>query len=139
MSAGDTIADKYRVERLLGRGGMGYVVAATHMKLAQRVAIKILKPDLCEDDREVDRFLREARASVRIQSEHVARVLDVGALDDGSPFMVIELLEGRDLAHELKERRGLPIAEAVDYVLQACEAVAEAHALGIVHRDLKPA
>jgi serine/threonine protein kinase len=139
VNAGDTIAGKYRVERLLGRGGMGYVVAATHLKLSQQVAIKILKPDLCEDDREVERFLREARASVRIQSEHVARVLDVGALDDGGPYMVIEFLEGRDLAHELKERKGLPVDEAVDYVLQACEAVAEAHALGIVHRDLKPA
>jgi serine/threonine-protein kinase len=139
VGAGDTIAGKYKVDRLLGRGGMGYVVAATHLKLAQTVAIKILKPELCEDDGEVERFLREARASVRIQSEHVARVLDVGALDDGGPYMVIEFLEGRDLAHELKERKALPVGEAVDYVLQASEAVAEAHALGIVHRDLKPA
>src|SRR5207247_740225 len=85
------------------------------------------------------RFLREARAAVRIQSEHVARVLDVGTHDDGVPYMVMEFLAGHDLARELELREALPIEEAVDYVLQACEALAEAHTLGIVHRDLKPA
>jgi len=96
-------------------------------------------PELCENEDAVARFLREARASVRIQSEHIARVLDVGTLDDGAPYMVMEFLEGRDLAHELEDRHRLPVGEAVDFILQACEALAEAHALGIVHRDLKPA
>jgi serine/threonine-protein kinase len=135
----DMLADKYRVERVLGQGGMGYVVAAMHLQLEQRVAVKILMPELCEHREAVERFLREARAAVRIQSEHVARVLDVGTMQDGSPFMVMEFLSGRDLARELDARGTLPIKEAVHYLLQACEAVAEAHALGIVHRDLKPA
>src|SRR5262245_41429609 len=117
---------------------MGYVVAARHIQLEQQVAIKILMPELCENEDAVARFLREARVSVRIQSEHIARVLDVRTLDDGAPYMVMEFLEGRDLAHELEDKHRLPIAEAVDFILQACEALAEAHALGIVHRDLKP-
>jgi len=135
----DVLADKYRVERVLGQGGMGYVVAAIHIQLDQRVAIKILMPELCEHREAVERFLREARAAVRIQSEHVARVLDVGTLHDGTPFMVMEFLSGRDLARELDARGGLPIKEAVLFLLQSCEAVAEAHALGVIHRDLKPA
>ncbi|HEX9296415.1 MAG TPA: protein kinase [Polyangiaceae bacterium] len=139
VDVGDALAGKYKVERMLGKGGMGYVVAARHMQLEQPVAIKILIPELCENEEAVARFLREARASVRIQSEHVARVLDVGTLDDGAPYMVMEFLEGRDLARELEDRERLPVSEAVDYLLQACEALAEAHALGIIHRDLKPA
>jgi serine/threonine protein kinase len=139
VDIGDTLAGKYRVERVLGRGGMGYVVAARHIQLEQQLAIKILMPELCENEDAVARFLREARASVRIQNEHIARVLDVGTLDDGAPYMVMEFLEGRDVAKELEERHRLPVREAVDYILQASEALAEAHALGIVHRDLKPA
>jgi eukaryotic-like serine/threonine-protein kinase len=139
VDIGDILAGKYKVERVLGRGGMGYVVAARHNQLDQQVAIKILMPELCENEDAVARFLREARASVRIQNDHIARVLDVGTLDDGAPYMVMEFLEGRDLAHELEDRHLLPVGEAVDFMLQACEALAEAHALGIVHRDLKPA
>src|SRR5882724_4501839 len=135
----ELLADKYRVERVLGQGGMGYVVAALHIQLQQRVAVKILMPDLCEDREAVERFLREARAAVRIQSEHVARVLDVGTLQDGSPYMVMEYLSGRDLARELDALSQIPVLDAVHYVLHACEAVAEAHALGVIHRDLKPA
>jgi len=139
VGIGDVIADKYRVERLLGHGTRGYVVAARHDRLDHRVAIKVLTPERCDAEDAVARFLREARASVPFQSEHVARVLDVGTLDDGAPYMVMEFLEGRDLARELDERVTLSTSEAVDYVLQACEALAEAHALGIVHRHLKPA
>src|SRR5215467_12004907 len=138
VTIGKLIADKYRIERVLGRGGMGYVFAARHEPLGHQVAIKILRPELCESEEAIARFLREARAAVSILSEHVARVLDVGTLEDGAPFMVIEFLEGRDLAGELEDGV-LSIRETVDYVLQACEALAEAHALGIVHRDLKPA
>jgi len=139
VSEGDLLAGKYRVERVLGEGGMGYVVAAIHEQLEQRVAVKLLIEELAEDPGAVERFLREARASVRIQSEHVARVIDVGELADGAPYLVMEFLSGRDLAQELEARETFEIGVAIDYVLQACEALAEAHALGVIHRDLKPA
>jgi serine/threonine protein kinase len=139
VSEGDLLAGKYRVERVLGEGGMGYVVSAMHEQLEQRVAVKLLVPELAKDRDAAARFLREARAAVRIQSEHVARVLDVGELADGAPYLVMEFLSGRDLALELDVRETFPIGIAIDYVLQACEAVAEAHALGVIHRDLKPA
>ena len=135
---GEILSGRYRIERVLGVGGMGIVVAAMHLQLEQRVALKFLLPQALVHPDIVERFAREARAAVRIQSEHVARVMDVGALEDGSPFMVIEYLEGRDLAAVIRSRGPLPIDGAVDYVLQACEAIAEAHRLGIVHRDLKP-
>ncbi|KAL2047534.1 hypothetical protein ABVK25_011463 [Lepraria finkii] len=118
---------------------MGYVVAATHEQLGQRVAVKLLVPELCENQDSVTRFLREARAAVRIQSEHVARVLDVGELTNGAPYMVMEFLSGRDLAEELDLPGQLEVSQAIDYVLQASEAVAEAHSIGVIHRDLKPA
>jgi len=139
VQVGDVLAGKYRVEQVLGKGGMGYVVSAIHVQLDQRVAVKFMVPELCEHPEAVARFLREARAAVRIRSEHVARVLDVGTLDDGTPYMVMEFLWGRDLATELEDVRQLPASQAVDFVLQACEALAEAHAYGIIHRDLKPA
>src|SRR5580693_7216018 len=87
----------------------------------------------------VARFEREARTAVKIKSEHVARVIDVGQLESGSPYMVMEYLEGEDLQGWLEKQGRLPIERAVDFLLQACEAIAEAHAMGIVHRDLKPA
>jgi serine/threonine protein kinase len=136
ISEGTILDGKYRVERVLGRGGMGVVVAATHLGLGHKVAIKLLVEGA--SDEVVVRFLREARASVRLKSERVARVLDVGELADRSPFMVMEYLEGSDLAAVVKSRGALPIAEAVAHVLDACEAIAEAHGAGIVHRDLKP-
>lgn len=137
IQIGEIVAGKYRVDRMLGEGGMGVVVAATHLHLEQRVALKFLLPTMAANPEIVQRFLREARAAVKIQSEHVAKVLDVGT-HKGSPYMVMEYLEGSDLAQVLAERGALPVAEAVGYLLEACEAVAEAHALGIVHRDLKP-
>jgi eukaryotic-like serine/threonine-protein kinase len=136
---GDVLAGKYRVERILGVGGMGVVVAAHHVDLDNRVAIKFLRPALLNNSEAVARFAREARAAVKITGEHVARVSDVGTLENGSPYMVIEYLEGVDLAAWLQDRGPLPAEQAVDFVLQACVAVAEAHALGIIHRDLKPA
>ncbi len=138
IETGDVLAQKYRVEQLLGKGGMGYVFAALHEQLGRRVAVKIMTPQLCRNPEAVARFLREARSSARITSEHVAHVLDVATHDDGTPYMVMEYLSGRDLALELEDRHHLPVSEAVGYLLQACEALAEAHALGIVHRDLKP-
>lgn len=137
VAAGEILAGKYRVDRVIGQGGMGIVVAATHEQLRQRVAIKFLLKGARGDV--VTRFLREARAAAKLRSEHVARVLDVGELPTGSPFMVMEFLEGSDLEGTLAQRGPLPIDEAILHVLQACEAIAEAHAAGIVHRDLKPA
>ncbi|WP_437806595.1 protein kinase domain-containing protein [Sorangium sp. So ce1078] len=134
---GQVLAGKYRVERVLGKGGMGMVVAAMHQQLQQRVAMKFLLPGATQEV--VHRFLREARAAVRLKSEHVARVTDVDTLEDGTPYMVMEYLEGVDLSQRIRQAGPLPIDEAVTYILQACEAIAEAHAAGIVHRDLKPA
>ncbi len=136
---GDILHGKYRVEKVLGAGGMGVVVAATHLQLDEKVAIKFLLPDAAKSADVVNRFQREARAAVKIKSEHVARVTDVGQLDNGSPFMVMEYLNGKDLADVVEHQGALPWPAAVEYVLQACEALAEAHSAGIVHRDLKPA
>jgi eukaryotic-like serine/threonine-protein kinase len=136
---GELLAGKYRVERILGAGGMGVVVAAHHVDLDERVAIKFLLPEVLGHGEAVARFAREARAAVKIKSEHVAKVTDVGKLENGAPYMVMEYLEGSDLAAWVAQRGALAIEQAVEFVLQACEAIAEAHALGIVHRDLKPA
>jgi serine/threonine protein kinase len=135
---GDILADKYRVERVLGIGGMGVVVAAHHIQLDEKVALKFLLPEALGNSDAVARFAREARAAAKIKSEHVARVRDVGTLPNGAPYMVMEYLDGEDLASLLDERGPLPVEQAVEFVIQACEAVGEAHALGIVHRDLKP-
>jgi eukaryotic-like serine/threonine-protein kinase len=135
VAVGEVLAGKYRVERVIGEGGMGIVVAATHLQLDTLVALKFILQD---KGQAVARFIREARSAVRLKSEHVARVSDVGTLENGMPYMVMEYLEGRDL-HSLLEAGGpLAVSDAVGYVVHACEAIAEAHALGIVHRDLKP-
>jgi serine/threonine-protein kinase len=139
VQEGEILDGKYRVDRVLGVGGMGIVVAATHVHLNTRVAIKFLLPAAMGNPQIIERFAREARAAVQIQSEHVARVTDVGTLPTGSPYMVMEFLEGADLAETLERGGAMPVEQAVGYVLQACEAIAEAHALGIIHRDLKPA
>jgi eukaryotic-like serine/threonine-protein kinase len=135
---GDDFAGKYTIERTLGEGGMGVVYLATHRRISQRVAIKVLQPELLQHAEVVARFDREARAAGQLRSKHAVRVLDVGELPTGEPFMVMEYLEGIDLGAELLRRGPLPIAEAVDLVLQACAAMLEAHGRGIVHRDLKP-
>jgi serine/threonine-protein kinase len=139
LRAGEVLAGKYRVERVIGQGGMGVVVAAHHLQLDEKVALKFLLPQALKNEEAVARFLREARAAVKIKSEHVARVSDVGTLDNGSPYMVMEYLEGGDLSTWIEQRGAMSVEQAVDFVLQACEALAEAHSLGIVHRDLKPA
>jgi serine/threonine-protein kinase len=135
---GDLLAGKYRVERVLGKGGMGIVVAARHEELDQLVAIKFVLEEALDNEDAVQRFLREARAAVKLKSEHVARVLDVGKLDSGAPYMVMEFLEGNDLGKILETTDAIAVETAADWIHQACEAVAEAHAAGIVHRDLKP-
>jgi len=132
LATGDVLRGKYRLEQVLGRGGMGIVHLATHVVIGQRVAIKIVKKEGAA------RFLREARAAAHLESEHVVRILDVDETDDGTPFMVMEYLHGEDLGARIRKHGRMPVAEAVGAVLQASEALAEAHAAGIIHRDLKP-
>ena len=137
FTPGTVLAGKFRVERVLGQGNMGVVLLATHLQLDQQVALKFLLPSTLSQAELEARFAQEARAAAKIKSEHVARVIDVSALDNGAPYIVMEYLEGTDLAKQLARRGPLPVAQAVAHVLQACEALAEAHAAGIVHRDLK--
>jgi cytochrome c peroxidase len=138
VKEGDLLAGKYRVERILGVGGMGVVVAARHEQLDQRVAIKFVRDEALGNEDAVARFIREARAAVKLKSEHAAKVLDVGTLESGAPYMVMEYLEGSDLGAVLRDTGPLTVEVVAEYIAQACEAVAEAHAAGIVHRDLKP-
>ena len=138
FAAGEVIAGKYEVVGLIGSGGMGYVIAALHVELGEMVALKFLRSEALAQEELVERFAREARAAVKIKSEYVARVIDVGTLPDGVPFIVMEHLEGKDLADVLAEQGRLPARVAVEYMMQACEALASAHANGIVHRDIKP-
>lgn len=135
---GEILAGKYEVLGMIGVGGLGFVVAANHVELGEKVALKFLRPDAMANAEAVGRFSREARASAQIKSEHVARVFDVGNLPDGVPFIVMEYLEGKDLGVLVTEQGALPIRTAVEYVLQTCEALAAAHARGVVHRDVKP-
>jgi serine/threonine-protein kinase len=135
----ERIADKYRVEGVLGVGGMGVVVAAMHELLGERVAIKLPRGDLRDDPEARARLLREARAAGRLRGEHIARVLDVGVLDDGSPYIVMEHLTGQTLARRLEVEGPMRADDAAALGVAVCEALGEAHALGIVHRDLKPA
>jgi eukaryotic-like serine/threonine-protein kinase len=138
VEVGSLLDKKYRVDRILGKGGMGIVVAATHIELETPVALKFLLTEVRTNQEVVARFAREARAAAQIKSEYVARTLDVGRLDNGSPYIVMEYLEGADLAQRIAERGPLPIPDSVRLILQACDGLSEAHALGIIHRDLKP-
>ncbi len=139
FAPGTLVAGKYRIERPLGEGAMGYVVLARHVQLDQPVALKFMHAwRASQNPAGVARFLGEARAAARIRSDHVARVSDTGTLEDGSPYLVMEYLEGQDLEGVLRERGLLPIPLAVAYAMQASEGLGEAHAAGIVHRDLKP-
>ncbi len=139
VRVGDVIRGKYRIERMLGRGGMGTVFLAEHLRLGQRIALKLLNPSSRGRALLAARFAREARLAAQIPSDHVVRILDVDDTDQGDPFFAMEYLSGSDLADILKQNGPLPVADAVDYVLQACEALAAAHELGIIHRDIKPA
>jgi serine/threonine-protein kinase len=134
---GATFDGKFQIVRLLGEGGMGAVFRAKHLRLGELVALKVVRPELIGREDLRARFLREARAAARLRTRHVARVLDVDVSDGGIPYLVLEHLEGGDLAHAI-ERAPLPPDVAARYVVDACEALAEAHALGVVHRDIKP-
>jgi len=137
-AVGDVLAGKYRVDKILGIGGMGMVVAATHLEIDKRVALKFMLPSSHESPEITARFTREARAAGRLNSEHVCRVIDVGRFDGGLPYIVMEYLQGEDLGALLRRRGPLRVSDAVGYILQAIEGIAEAHANGIIHRDLKP-
>jgi eukaryotic-like serine/threonine-protein kinase len=137
LRVGDRVAGKYTITRLLGQGGMGIVALATHDALSLDVAIKFLT--MSHDPAARSRFAREGRAAAKLQGRHTTKVMDVGNLDDGTPYMVMEYLRGSDLGDVLSQRGPLPIGEVMEYMLQVCEGLGEAHAAGIVHRDLKPA
>jgi hypothetical protein len=140
-AVGTVVAGKYRVDRILAEGGMGVVVAATHLQLGRCVAVKFLRGTPGHVDLQWDalaRFSLEAKTVARLRSEHVAHVLDAGVTDDGTPYMVMEYLKGDTLARSLESHGALEVATAVEYAIQACEGLAEAHAHGIVHRDIKP-
>ncbi len=136
---GETIAGKYVIEGPCGRGGLAVVLSAMHLGLDRRVAIKVLLPEWAGDAEVVRRFVREGRTATRIKSEHVVRVFDVGTLESGAPYLVLEFLEGHNLEDIVTNWGPIAVPTAIDWVLQASEAIAEAHAHGIVHRDLKPA
>ena len=138
LAPGTILLGKYQIEGLIGTGGMGHVVRAQHLYLHQPVAIKLLLPEMAESASTVQRFLREAQATVKLRSEHIARVMDVGTTETGIPFMVMEFLDGNDLNQILRHHGPQAPAIVVDLMLQACEGIAEAHALSIIHRDIKP-
>jgi eukaryotic-like serine/threonine-protein kinase len=138
LAVGDLINGKFRVERIIGEGGMGLVVSATHLGLDERVALKMLHPSARKSPEAVARFFQEAKAAAKLKSEHVAHVLDVSQRADGAPFIVMEFLRGNDLRSVLGIDGPLAVGTVADYMIQACEGLAEAHARGIIHRDIKP-
>jgi serine/threonine-protein kinase len=136
---GAVLDGRFEVLRLIGQGAMGIVLEAKHLGLRQSVALKLLRPDVAASPGVAARFVREAHAAARLKSEHVVRIMDVGKLASGLPFIVMERLEGVDLARRLLEKRRLGFEEVADYLFQTLEALADAHRAGVIHRDLKPA
>ena len=132
------MADKYVVQRCLAYGGMGIVFEVLHRELGGRFVLKLVRPELANDEHVIERFANEARVAASLKSEHVARVVDFGVLPRGMPYLVMEHLEGEDLFAELRRSGPLELERAVDLMLEACEGLAEAHAIGLVHRDVKP-
>jgi serine/threonine protein kinase len=132
------VADKYRLDRLLGRGGMGAVYAATHVELERPCAIKLLLSDFTSDTDALERFRREARAAARLNHPNVADTYDYGVLPDGGAYIVMELVEGQTLREFMDAAGALPVAEAAEIAGQVAAGVDTAHRSGIVHRDLKP-
>jgi serine/threonine-protein kinase len=139
LAPADVLDGKFRIERILGQGGMGAVYVAEEIELGRQVAIKVLLPEAAANPEAVARFEREGRAAAALQSDHVTRIFGVGRLSNGAPYIVMELLDGNDLADTLAQRGPLPVNEVVHVIIDTCDALAEAHARRIVHRDLKPA
>ncbi len=134
----DQQVGRYAIGEVIGRGAMGEVYRGWEIGSERAVAVKFLSPALTEDAAAVERFFRESDIAARVDSKHIVRVLDRGVAEGGSPFLVMELLEGADLAQILRERRRLGMAEALELVQQVGQALAAADESGIVHRDLKP-
>src|SRR5262249_31501483 len=135
---GDIINGKYLVEAVIGQGGVGFVVRAQNLELDERVALKFLHPEMLAHKEIVARFAREAKAASSIRSEYVAMVFDVGTRANGTPYLAMEHLDGKDRSTVLAERGRLGPREAAEYAMQVCEALAVAHAKGVIHRDIKP-
>ncbi len=138
LQPGSIVGNKYRIDGLLGEGGMGLVFSATHLELDAPVAIKVVRDELAKHEEIASRLLFEARAVARMRGTHIVRILDVARLPSGAPYFVMERLHGQDLGTLITERGSLPVSASVEFLIQTCEALNEAHALGIVHRDLKP-
>ncbi|HEV7556126.1 MAG TPA: serine/threonine-protein kinase [Kofleriaceae bacterium] len=139
VSIGQVLDTKYRVDKILGHGGMGIVCACTNLQLNKKIAIKMLRPDVLADFDATERFKREAHAASQLSSEYVAKVTDYGVFQTNNvPFMVMEYLDGLDLATHLDQAGTIPVQWACDLMLQAAEALSEAHSIGIIHRDVKP-
>jgi serine/threonine-protein kinase len=136
---GEILAGKYRAERVLGAGGMGVVVRVTHLEGPGVFALKFLRPSVARDSSAAKRFRREAEAAGRIESPHVVKISDVGELASGSPYLVMEYLEGTTLDARISGEMRLPLEQACDLALQIAEGLAAAHAMGVIHRDIKPA
>ncbi|MBK7994934.1 MAG: serine/threonine protein kinase [Blastocatellia bacterium] len=135
---GRMIADKYRVEKLLGRGGMGAVYEGQHLLLDRRVAIKVLQQNMANDEQAASRFIREAKASARIEHSNAVTIYDFGVLQEGSAYLVMEFIKGRSLRQVLIDRVPVRPDQIIDWMIQVCNVVEVAHAQGIIHRDLKP-
>jgi serine/threonine protein kinase len=138
LEAGSVLQGRFRIVRRIGAGQMGVVVSAHHLERGHLVGLKFIRGDLVADPVAVERLLREARAMAELSSEHVRRIYEVARLEDGTPFIVMEYLEGRDLAALLEKEGPQPPGRAAELIIQACDAVGEAHLRGIIHRDLKP-
>lgn len=138
VSIGELLEGKYRVVRLIGTGGMGSVYEGENVLISRRVAIKVLHPGLGQKRSIVARFEQEARAAGKIQNDHINEVIDIGTLEDGSKFIVLEFLEGETLRQRLKRAGALTPMQAAQIVMQVLRGLASAHRAGIVHRDLKP-
>ncbi len=143
LAQGSVLLGKYRVDEILGTGGMGKVLRASHLYLQQSYAIKILLPHMADSASTVSRFLREAQATVALKSEHIAKVWDVGTMPGShdsppTPFIVMEYLDGNDLNQILRHHGPQAPPVVCELMLQACEGMAEAHVMGVIHRDIKP-
>ena len=139
FNPGDVLGGRFQLLVPLASGGMGQGFEAQDLHLKRRVVLKVFLHPADQDEPAVERFVRDAREAAQLESEHLAKVLDVGRLDFGAPYLAMELLEGKNLKALVAERGPLAVRDAVDYVMEACEALEEAHRAGLVHRDLKPA
>jgi non-specific serine/threonine protein kinase len=135
---GETLDGKYRIDALLGRGGMGEVYRATHLQLERQVAVKLVRADLVDSSAALERFVREARMVARLRHPNIVTVYDYGVAEGAGAYLVMELLEGRTLRAALRERKRFDARGALDLIAQVCDAIAAAHRTGVVHRDLKP-